>query len=110
MKIKKSITDRINEINQLLPTVDDLLSYPITYLDGTFPSYVIVTQPIEIKNQFVYIHYDKSFDNYDQGKIRFNVNKKGKFDEYGEDYLITDLKVILKAFKKAIKEDNKYEI
>lgn len=109
MKIKKSIADRIIEINELLPIVNELGNFPITYNDGSYPSYVILDKPIEVKNQFVYVFYNTYQDNYIQGKMRYNLNKTGEFDEYGEVYLLADLKLILKAFKKSIKE-NKYEI
>ncbi len=104
MKYKKSITDKINEINELLPIVNDLGDYAVTYNGGTYPSFVILTQPIEIKNQYVYIYFEKSPYNYDQGKVRFNLNKTDQFDESGEAQLLYDLKIILKAFKKLIKE------
>ena len=104
MKIKKSITEKINMINELLPIVNELGDYAVTYNGGTYPSYFILTQPIEIKNQFVYIYFEKSRNNYDEGKVRFNLNKKGEFDEYGEAFLLHDLKLILTAFKALIKK------
>ena len=102
MKIKKSILDKINEINELLPIVDEMENYAVTYADSTYPSFVILEKPIEIKNQFVYVFYEDSRYNYVEGKQRYNLNKKGEFDEYGEVYLLQDLKIILKAFKKLI--------
>ena len=103
--MKKSILDKINEVNKLIPVVDDLFDYAITYDNGTYPSYVLLINPIQIKNQFVYIFYSKAPNNYDQGKVRYNLNKKDQFDEAGEAQLLYDLKVILKAFKAAIKKE-----
>lgn len=109
MKMKTAIKHKIDAINLLLPIVNELGNFPITYNDGSYPSYVILDKPIEVKNQFVYVFYDTYYNNYIQGKTRYNLNKTGEFDEYGEIYLLADLKLILKAFKKSIKE-NKYEI
>lgn len=104
-KVKKSIQNRVDEINALLPIVNDLPNLPYTYGGGTFPSYVILTDPILIKGSYVYIIYNGNImDNYDKGMVRFNLKKKGFDESMGEDELKEELKVILKAFKKAIKE------
>jgi len=104
-KVKKSIQNRVDEINALLPIVNDLPNLPYTYGGGTFPSYVILTDPILIKDSYVYIMYAHNvMDNYDKGMVRFDLRKKGFDSLMGEEELKEELKVILKAFKRSIKE------
>lgn len=54
-KIPKAVLNRIDEINSLLPKVNNLDSVPITYDGGTWPQYVVLKKPIKVKNQYVYI-------------------------------------------------------
>lgn len=104
-KVKKSIQDRVDEINALLPIVNDLPNLPYTYGGGTFPSYVILAKPIIIIDSHVFINYSEFvMDNYDKGLVRFDLKKKGFDSLMGEYELKEELKVILKAFKKSIKD------
>ena len=104
-KVKKSIQNRVDEINALLPIVNDLPNLPYTYGGGTFPSYVILTDPIIIEDNYVYIMYAENvMDNYDKGVVCFDLKKIGFDFLMGEDELKEELKVILKAFKRSIKE------
>lgn len=105
--MKKSLLNKIEQINQLLPTVNDLDEIPLTYDGGTYPIWVQLSAPITVKNQFVYIHYQQSRLqlNYGDGKTRYNINKTDMFDDNGLFHLEYDLKIILKAFKTAIKRD-----
>lgn len=101
--ISKAILTRIEEINNLIPIVNDLSIIPFTYDGGTYPYYVILEHKIEIKNQYVYIQGPKNNANcYIEGKLRFNVNNVDMFADNGIDQLKHNLSVILKAFKKAV--------
>lgn len=98
--MKKAILNRINEINSLIEEVKSLDSTPTTYDGGTFP-YEIDIEGIEIKNQFVYINENKSRYSYGFEK-RYNTNLQDN-DLYGLPALKHHLSVILKTFKKEIK-------
>ena len=104
-KVKKSIQNRVDEINTLLPIVNELPNLPYTYGNGTFPSYVILAKPILIIDSIVFIHYSEYvMDNYDKGIVSFDLREKGFDYIMGEEELKEELKVILKAFKRSIKE------
>ena len=98
--MKKAIQNRIDEINEMLPIVNDSSDIATTMADSTYESYVILTKQIEVKNQFVYIHEDKTYHGYGFEK-RYNVNKEDGFDSLGQ--LKYDLSIIKRAFKKLIK-------
>jgi hypothetical protein len=96
--MKKSITNTINEINKLIPEIQNMNFYVTTYDNGTFPYYIILTDLIKVKNQFVYIAEDKSQHAYNFEK-RYNTN-----NEHQEEELIYHLRLIKREFKKAIKK------
>ena len=96
-KISKSIINRIDAINEMLPIVNNSNNYASTMADSTYESYVILTKEIEFKNQFVWIYEDKKFHSYGFQK-RYNVNKN-----YDLEQLKYDLTIIKRAFNKLIK-------
>jgi len=103
--MKKATLTRINEIKALLPIVKELDCYPATYAGGTMESYVII-EDIVINNQFVTIIGEQSMYNFISGKERFNVNKLDAYASNGLADLNYNLSIILKAFKKAIKNND----
>jgi hypothetical protein len=105
-KVKKAIQNKIDEINQLMPIVNDLDNIPFTYDGGTYPAYVILTDTILVRKNYVYLFYENSVNNYDQGDIRFNLNKLSTDQPYGEYQLKHELNMILKAYKAALKKQN----
>lgn len=104
-KIPKAVLNRIDEINRLLPIVNNLDTIPLTYDGGTYPEYVILAKPIKVKNQFVYIVGEKG-RNERKFEKRYNTNKRVDLweDTNGLASLKYELSVILRAFKRAIKE------
>ena len=98
--MKKAIQNRIDAINDMLPVVDQSCDLATTMGGSTYESYVILTKPIEVKNQFVYIHEDKGYHAYGFEK-RYNVNKTDGFGSV--DHLKYDLSIIKRAFNKLIK-------
>lgn len=105
--MKKATLTRINEINALIPIVKDLDIIPSTFAGGTHEMYVNI-EGILIKNQFVTIIGEQSIHNqYDfvKGKERYNVNKLDIFASNGLTDLNYQLSIILKSFKKAIKNN-----
>jgi len=103
--MKKAIQNRIDAINEMLPLVEkhELSTGHLatTMAGSTYESYVILTQPIEVKNQFVYIHEDKGYHAYGFEK-RYNVNKEEGFGSL--EQLKYDLSIIKRAFNKLIKK------
>ena len=96
----KAIQNRIDAINDMLPVIKKSCDLATTMADSTHASYVILTKPIQVKNQFVYIHEDKTYYGYGFQK-RYNVNK---IDGFGSlDQLKYDLSIIKRAFNKLIK-------
>jgi hypothetical protein len=99
-KLPKSIENRINEINQLIPLVDKLGDFAYTYAGGTWP-YKVDIKPIEINKLKVII---KAKNPVNVNSNDFLVNEiYNTNDFYNMDALKYDLSVILKAFKKALK-------
>ena len=103
----KALLKKIEEINSMLPAVNDAADIPITYAGGTWPYYVQI-EPIEVKNQFVTIRPSLMPDfpirySYFETKERYNMNKKDVCDDYGSKHLNYTLNIILKAFKKVTK-------
>ena len=94
--MRKAILNRIIEINEMLPMVADSEEIPTTYAGGTFPYYIQLTAPIEVRNQFVYISEEKGMYAYNFDK-RYNVNNEQSLDQ-----LKYDLTQIKRAFKKVI--------
>jgi len=94
--MKRAITKVIDQINEMLPKVNALDEYVSTYDGGTFPYYIILDKPIEVKNQFVYIHEDNGEYRYGFEK-RYNTNNDWQLEE-----LMYHLRLIKKEFKKAI--------
>jgi len=99
--MKKAIQNRIDAINDMLPLVDQSNYLATTMGGSTYESYVILTKPIEVKNQFVYIHEDKGYHAYGFEK-RYNVNKEEGFGSL--EQLKYDLSIIKRAFNKLIKK------
>jgi hypothetical protein len=95
--MKRAIQNRIEAINEMLPMVKEQSDFATTTAGSTYESYVILTQPIEVKNQFVYIHEDKGYHAYGFEK-RYNINNEWQFDQ-----LKYDLSIIKRAFNKLIK-------
>ena len=99
----KAILNKINEINSLIGEVSQLNEYPTTYNGGTWPYYVVI-KPIKVSNQFVTIESDTDSYSYIDKKERYNMNKTSVCgDEYFRKHLMYTLNVILRTFKKAIK-------
>ena len=96
----KAIQNRIDAINDMLPMVNQSCDLATTMADSTHASYVILTKPIEVRNQFVYIYEDKTYYGYGFDK-RYNVNKTDGFGSL--DQLRYDLSIIKRAFNKLIK-------
>ena len=100
--MKKAIQNRIDAINDMLPVVEKhevaTGNLATTMASSTYESYVILTKPIEVKNQFVYIHEDKSYHGYGFDK-RYNVNNEWQLDQ-----LKYDLSIIKRAFNKLLKK------
>ena len=95
MKIPKTVIERINEINTLIP-IANLSDYiPTTYAGTTHAMYVIIKE-IKVKNQFVTIIGDDCTYNFIK-KERFNINKEDGLKE-----LKYTLSIILKSLKKVI--------
>jgi len=95
--MRKAILNKINTINGMLKEVNNLSNFVHTYDGGTFPYYIILKSPIEIKNQFVYIHEEKAKHSYNFEK-RYNTNNETQSED-----LNYHLNLICKEFKKAIK-------
>jgi hypothetical protein len=94
-----SITRKVEEINLMLPKILESGNFAGGYQGSTMYSYVVLDKPIEIKNQYVYIHSDNRGDSYTFEK-RYNVNNTDSRKE-----LLYDLGIIKKAFTKLLKED-----
>ncbi len=107
-KFPIAVKRRIDEINNLLPKVEDASDIAGGYFGGTMYSYVQLTKPIEIKNNYVYIHTPKTStyqsNNYPFEK-RYNVNNKDEYDANGLKGLKQDLGIILKAFKQLLRDE-----
>lgn len=100
--IPKSIMDKINEINELIEWSKDKDNIVGGYFGGTHYEYLDFEKPITIKNQFVYIEYNKGGGH--SASEKYNVNKKGQFDSEGLFELKAELSRILNAFKRAKKK------
>ena len=101
----KAILNKINEINSLIETVNELGDYPMTYAGTTFPYYVVI-KPIKVKNQFVTIESGIDYYSFIDKKERYNVNKDSNFgDEYCKKHLVYTLNIILKSFKQLINKN-----
>ena len=107
-KFPIAVKRRIDEINNLLPKVEDASDIAGGYFGSTMYSYVQLTKPIEIKNNYVYIHTPKTStyqsNNYPFEK-RYNVNNKDEYDANGLKGLKQDLGIILKAFKQLLRDE-----
>lgn len=103
--IPKAIVTRIKEINSLLPKIDKLDYVVTSYAGGTWPYYIVLTKPIEIKGKYVYIH-SKQGSGYMSFQKRYNTNVRDyepKADWTGLTALKYDLGLILKAYKSELK-------
>lgn len=97
--MKKSLLNIINEINEMMPSIQGSDERVVYYDGSTFPSYIDLNALIEVKNQFVYIHQDEHTHNYPFDK-RYNTN-----NEWQTEQLIYDLRLIRKEYKKHLKNN-----
>ena len=103
--IPKAVIDRIKEINSLMPKINNLDEVVTTYAGGTWPYYIVLTKPIEIKGKYVYIH-SKQSSGYLPLEKRYNTGLRdydNRADIYGLPALKYDLGIISKAYKNALK-------
>jgi hypothetical protein len=92
--INKSLRTRIEEINSLLPAVENSRDILYGYFGGTYPHEINFTSPIEIKNnKYVYMNCS-TFEN------RYNVNNEWQLDE-----LKYNLSQVLKEINKLLKDN-----
>ena len=98
-KINTALQRKINAINEMIPKINTLEELPISYDGGTFPSYIDILN-VKVKNQFVYIESKVGF-NVMQFDKRYCVNNANQFDD-----LKYSLSLIIKAFKKSLKNNN----
>ena len=110
MTIPKAILTRINEINDLMPLVSDSPVIPSTFDGSTYEMYVILERKIVVKNQFIYLVGPDNFGSqFVEGIERYNMNRRGDFDQNGLVDLRHKLSIILKAYKKAIAQGIEYD-
>lgn len=100
-QVSKTILNRINSINIMLEYINNNNLLLGSYSGSTMYSYLILNKPIEVKNQFIYIHWENSEHNYSKGSERFNTNDFWQLDE-----LKYNLSLINRVFKKGLKENN----
>lgn len=100
------IQRRINEINDLIEWAEDKDNIVGSYAGTTYYQYYDFRKPIETKNQFVYIEYDMGGGR--THKERYNVNKTGDYVSNGRVDLQQELSQILRAFRKAKRDYEKY--
>jgi hypothetical protein len=99
----KTLLKKIDLINSMIEEVNELNEYPTTFAGGTFEHYVVI-KPIKVKNQFVTIESDINNYSFIDKKERYNLNKVSLLgDEYCKKHLNYTLNIILKSFKKSIK-------
>jgi hypothetical protein len=98
-----AIKRKIDEINAMLPKVKEADDLAGGYFGSTHYSYVSLLKPIEIKGQYVYIYPEKGL-HYMSFEKRYNVSKTGE-EWGGKKHLMSDLAIILKAFK-GVSKDN----
>jgi hypothetical protein len=99
----KALLKKIEEINSMIPAVNNLGEMPVTYAGGTWP-YLVSIQFIEVENQYVTIKSNTNRSSFIDGKEKYNMNKTSVMgDEYCSKHLNYTLNTILKAFKKALK-------
>ena len=98
-KINAALQRKINAINEMLPKINNLEELPFTYDGGTYPSYIDILS-VKVKNQFVYIESNKGF-NLMQFDKRYCTNNTYQLEE-----LKQSLSLIIKTFKKAIKNNH----
>ena len=101
-KLPLALHRKIDEINKMLPQLENVDEMPGGYFGSTHYSYVELEKPIEAKGNFVYIYGAPGRYNYSFEK-RYNINKKDAGDWGGLEMLKHDLNVINKAFKQVLK-------
>jgi len=94
-KIPVSISRKVVEINEMFHKVKDGDDIPCSYFGGTWPTYIIFEKEMDVVNQFVYIHAERSSNNIESQ--RFNTNNEDQLDE-----LKYNLRYIRAAFKSLI--------
>lgn len=102
-----AIIRKIDLINSMTEQVKDSENIPSTYDGGTHEHYVLING-IEIKNQFVTILWENNQYNYSIGRERYNINKVSDCfgDNYCPKHLNYVLNLIIRSYKKAIKNEN----
>ena len=108
-KFPVAVKRRIDEINEMLPKVNESGDYASTYAGSTMESYIILDKPIQIKGNYVYIsEEDSRWGNYGFEK-RYNVNDTRDTYESinGRKALMSDLGIIKRAFTKLLKSEGK---
>ena len=107
-KFPIAVQRRIDEINEMLPKISEAEVYPTTYAGGTIEKYIILGEPIKVRNQFVYISWKrlvKSLGFCYGFEKRYNINDtRDEFESMdGRKSLMYELGIIKRAFKKALK-------
>ena len=108
-KFPVAVQRRVDEINEMLPKVNESGDYASTYAGSTMESYIILDKPIQIKGNFVYIsEEDSRWGKYGFEK-RYNVNDTRDVYESikGRKALMSDLGIIKRAFTKLLKSEGK---
>ena len=108
-KFPVAVQRRVDEINEMLPKVNESGDYASTYAGSTMESYIILDKPIQIKGNYVYIsEEDSRWGKYGFEK-RYNVNDTRDVYESikGRKALMSDLGIIKRAFTKLLKSEGK---
>jgi len=108
-KFPVAVKRRVDEINEMLPKVNESGDYASTYAGSTMESYIILDKPIQIKGNYVYIsEKDSRWGKYGFEK-RYNVNDTRDVYESikGRKALMSDLGIIKRAFTKLLKSEGK---
>ena len=108
-KFPLAVQRRVEEINEMLPKVNESGDYASTYAGSTMESYIILDKPIQIKGNYVYIsEEDSRWGKYGFEK-RYNVNDTRDVYESikGRKALMSDLGIIKRAFTKLLKSEGK---
>ena len=108
-KFPLAVQRRVDEINEMLPKVNESGDYASTYAGSTMESYIILDKPIQIKGKYVYIsEEDSRWGKYGFEK-RYNVNDREdiNFSMNGREALMYDLSIIKRSFTKLLKSEGK---
>jgi len=103
-KFSKSLTNLIDDVNWLMEVANNDGLLVVTYDGGTYP-YIIDIKPVQINGKFVTIEAVKPNRHDYISKERFCVTKTNLFDDGGLVALEYSLKVIKRALKSTIKQN-----